>query len=170
LFNVLERARQQGCRIAFDTNFRPRGWPDRTVAQAVYRIAFDRADIVLASTEDLELLFGSEGVQELLSHRGSAELVLKLSTPACLVISADRDEEVQAEPVANVVDTTAAGDSFAAAYLAARLAGAAPPEAARAGHRLAGAVVQHPGAIIPPAAMPAGVTGLARTPQAEMRA
>ena len=61
---VLDRARAQGRRIAFDTNFRPRGWPDRAVAQAAYRTAFDRADIVLASTEDLELLFGAEGVQE----------------------------------------------------------------------------------------------------------
>ena len=50
---------------------------------------------------------------------------------------------------APVVDTTAAGDSFAAAYIAARLAGADPVEAARAGHRLAGVVVCHPGAIIP---------------------
>ena len=57
-----------------------------------------------------------------------------------------------------VVDTTAAGDSFAAAYLAARLDGAVPVEAARAGHRLAGVVVCYPGAIIPRAAMPAGVT------------
>ena len=54
-----------------------------------------------------------------------------------------------------VVDTTAAGDSFAAAYLAARLAGAEPVEAARAGHALAGVVVCHPGAIIPRTAMPA---------------
>jgi 2-dehydro-3-deoxygluconokinase len=54
-----------------------------------------------------------------------------------------------------VVDTTAAGDSFAAAYLAARLQGADPVEAAGAGHRLAGVVVCHPGAIIPRAAMPA---------------
>ena len=108
-----------------------------------------RADIILASTEDVELLFGPEGVQELLSHRSSAELVLKLATPTCRVISADRDEEVRAEPVAAVVDTTAAGDSFAAAYIAARLSGAGPRDAAYAGHRLAGAVVQHPGAIIP---------------------
>jgi 2-dehydro-3-deoxygluconokinase len=64
-------------------------------------------------------------------------------------------EEVTADPVvAEVVDTTAAGDSFAAAYIAARLAGAAPLEAARAGHRLAGVVVCHPGAIIPRSAMP----------------
>jgi 2-dehydro-3-deoxygluconokinase len=161
-FNVLKRARQQGCRIAFDTNFRPRGWPDRTVAQAAYRAVFDQADIVLASSEDLELLFGPEGVQELLSHRSSAELVLKLATPACRVISADHDEEVQAKLEADVVDTTAAGDSFAAAYIAARLSGAEPREAARAGHRLAGAVVRHPGAIIPPAAMPTGIIGPAR--------
>jgi 2-dehydro-3-deoxygluconokinase len=167
---ALDRAQAQGCRIAFDTNFRPRGWPDRALAQAAYRIAFERADIVLASTEDLELLFGAAGVQELLSHRVSAELVLKLATPACRVISADRDEEIRAEPVADVVDTTAAGDSFAAAYLAARLSGLEPREAARAGHRLAGAVVRHPGAIIPHAAMPVGLTFPVRAQHKEMRA
>jgi 2-dehydro-3-deoxygluconokinase len=63
---------------------------------------------------------------------------------------------IKAEPiVGEVVDTTAAGDSFAAAYLAARLAGADPIEAARAGHHLAGVVVGYPGAIIPRSAMPA---------------
>ena len=65
------------------------------------------------------------------------------------------DVVVEAEPVSDVVDTTAAGDSFAAAYLAARLDGAEPAAAARAGHELAGTVVRYPGAIIPPAAMPA---------------
>ena len=48
-----------------------------------------------------------------------------------------------------VVDTTAAGDSFSAAYLAARLKGASPQEAAKAGHRLASRVIQVPGALIP---------------------
>ncbi len=47
------------------------------------------------------------------------------------------------------VDTTGAGDSFNAGYLAARLTGASPVDAARAGHALAGRVIMHRGAIIP---------------------
>ena len=49
---------------------------------------------------------------------------------------------------------TFSGDGFNAGYLAARLTGASPEQAARAGHRLAGAVVQYPGAIIPRSATP----------------
>jgi 2-dehydro-3-deoxygluconokinase len=56
--------------------------------------------------------------------------------------------------VAQVVDTTAAGDSFAGAYLAARLGGATPAQAASAGNELAAVVIQHHGALIPLEAMP----------------
>ncbi len=71
------------------------------------------------------------------------------------VLAGGDDVSVPASPVASVVDTTAAGDSFAAAYMAARLAGRPPAEAAAHGHRLAGAVIGHRGAVIPRAAMPA---------------
>jgi 2-dehydro-3-deoxygluconokinase len=47
-----------------------------------------------------------------------------------------------------VVDTSGAGDSFNGAYLAARLRGAAPLEAAKQGLALAAKVVAQPGAII----------------------
>lgn len=156
LFGALDGARQQGRRIVFDTNFRPRGWPDRAVAQAAYRMALRRADLIMASTEDLSLLFADGGAAELAAAAERTEVVLKLSEPAVRIQHRGRQQTVRAEPVANVIDTTAAGDSFAAAYLAARLAGAEPIEAARCGHRLAGAVVQHRGAIIPRTAMPDG--------------
>ncbi|EPN70270.1 2-dehydro-3-deoxygluconokinase, partial [Pseudomonas syringae pv. actinidiae ICMP 19079] len=62
--------------------------------------------------------------------------------------------EVAPLKVEHVVDTTAAGDSFSAAYLAARLMGERPQQAAEAGHRLAAVVIQHPGALIEKSFMP----------------
>jgi 2-dehydro-3-deoxygluconokinase len=161
LLAALRQARTSGARIAFDTNFRARGWPDLDVARRAFREAFETSDIALASTEDLLPLYPGENAEGLLAKISSGEAVLKLGEPASLLRVAGTSRRVEAEPVtAPVIDTTAAGDSFAAAYLAARFGGAAPEEAARAGHRLAGVVVCHPGAIIPRSAMPAnsGVT------------
>jgi 2-dehydro-3-deoxygluconokinase len=156
LITALQEARQQGARVAFDTNFRARGWPDLDVARAAYVSAFEVADIVLASTEDLLPLYPDENSENLMARIIHPEAVLKLSEPKSIVRVEGRLHEVKAEPIASaVVDTTAAGDSFAAAYIAARLAGSNPLEASRAGHRLAGVVVGHPGAIIPRSAMPA---------------
>jgi 2-dehydro-3-deoxygluconokinase len=155
LLAALERARQEGTRIVFDTNFRARGWPDLDAARAAYRSAFEAADIVLASTEDLLPLYAGEGSDNLLARITAREAVLKLAEPKSLVRFEGRTQEVTAAPVAgSVVDTTAAGDSFAAAYIAARLGGATPMDAAREGHHLAGVVVCYPGAIIPREAMP----------------
>ena len=151
LFAALDAS---GARVAFDTNFRPRGWPDPAIAQRLYRQMFARADVVLASAEDLRLLFGDAGEAELLRHASGREIVLKLDEPRSRVLCDGADVTVQAGPVAHVVDTTAAGDSFSAAYLASRLRGHAPVVAAQAGHALAGLVVGHPGAIMPLDAMP----------------
>lgn len=157
LFEVLDAARAKGRRVAFDTNFRVRGWPDLDVGRAAFRAALQRADIVLASVEDLEPLFGAGYMVELPTSDPGLEVVLKLAEPAVRLFHRGKEDLIASAPSPDAIDTTAAGDSFAAAYLAARLAGAGPAAAARAGHRLAGAVVCHRGAIIPRAAMPAGV-------------
>jgi 2-dehydro-3-deoxygluconokinase len=159
LLGSLKRVREAGGRVAFDTNFRPRGWPHRDVAQRVYRDVFEISDIVLASVEDLDLLFGQGSGAAVAESLTVPELVLKLAEPACRVRAQGIDQVVRTKVIERVVDTTAAGDSFAAAYLAARLCGAGPVEAAKAGHRLAGAVICYPGAIIPLAAMPEKIAG-----------
>ena len=153
LLTALAKARAKGRRIVFDTNFRPRGWPDRAAAEDIYERMFALSEIILASTQDLSLLFGPEGVARLLRHAAGKEIVLKLDRPAVRVFHAGQDKEVEAHPVADVIDTTGAGDSFAAAYLAVRWRGKPPMVAARAGHDLAGLIVRHPGAIVPREAM-----------------
>jgi 2-dehydro-3-deoxygluconokinase len=155
LIDALNRARKRGARIAFDTNFRARGWPDPEVARAVFDEAFAVSDIVLASTEDLLPLYPDESDEQLMQRIPCNEIVLKLLRPGSFVRFEGVSLAVRAEPVTRpVVDTTAAGDSFSAAYIAARLAGAEPIEAAQAGHGLGGVVVGYPGAIIPRSAMP----------------
>jgi 2-dehydro-3-deoxygluconokinase len=163
LAETLRAARARGAIIAFDTNFRPQGWTDRLAAQAAFRAAMSEADMIFASIEDLELLAGPDW-EAVLSCAGGAEIIVKLREPCCRVLRAGRDPVVVNAPrVLDAVDTTAAGDSFAAAYIAARLRGLDPAGAATEGHLLAGAVIAHAGAVIPRAAMPALPSAQAET-------
>lgn len=158
LIGALHRARKHGARIVFDTNFRARGWPDPDVARAVFDEAFAVSDIVLASMEDLLPLYPDESDEQLMRRIPSSEAVLKRRQPGSIVRFEGVSREVRAESATRpVVDTTAAGDSFSAAYIATRLEGAEPAEAAQAGHRLGGIVVCYPGAIIPRSAMPSRI-------------
>ena len=81
------------------------------------------ADIVLASTEDLLAALSRRKPRTLMAHipARSGVQTRRAGEPAAVCRGTI---EVQAEPMTKpVVDTTAAGDSFAAAYVAARLSG-----------------------------------------------
>ncbi len=80
--------------------------------------------------------------------------MIKRDGEPCLLASTGMRTEVLATAVPQVVDTTAAGDSFAAGYLASRVLGYPPTQAAAYAHRLSAAVIAHAGAIIPREAMP----------------
>lgn len=170
LFGALKEAKRRGIRIVFDTNYRPRNWPDPSIARVAYGELADVVDVVLAGEEDVALLFGRTDAEAALREWldfATTEVVLKCGAGDCHIWADGGSWAVPCERVERVVDTTAAGDSFAAAYLTARLMGTAPDRAARAGHRLAGTVIRHPGAIIPLAAMPD--LGIALRPDADDR-
>jgi 2-dehydro-3-deoxygluconokinase len=156
LMTLADQIRDARGRVAFDGNFRPAGWPDRDEARRVFDAMLQRVDIALPTFDDEQALFGVRDPAETcdrLHQLGVAEVAVKLGADGCFLSSAAYSGEISAEPVGEVVDSTAAGDSFNAGYLAARLLGADPPAAARLGNRLAARVIAHPGAIIPAAAM-----------------
>ncbi len=157
LFALMASLRECSKAVAFDSNYRPRLWPDRDEARAVFSRAFALATIAFVSVDDQQALFELPDLHAaMISARTlpTPELIVKNGAAPTWVRSAAGDwASVPTERVESVVDTTAAGDSFAAGYLAERLAGASAEDAARFGNRLAARVIQHPGALIPAEAM-----------------
>ncbi len=154
LLELLDEARAAGALVAFDTNYRPAGWPSRAEALAEIEKVALRCDLALPTLADDRELFGAEtagACAAWYAERGVTEVVVKLGEQGCLIRHRDdRQEAVPADPVDRVVDTTAAGDSFDGRYLAERIGGHDPASAARRAHRTAGHVIGHRGAIAPP--------------------
>lgn len=153
VFDCLSHLRTRGVRIAFDGNFRPRLWPGNGArAQEIFRRALALSDIYLPTYEDEALLWGDQSAQACcarLAETGPGTIALKDGANGCLLWSQGRLSAVPVPAPVRVVDTTAAGDSFNAAFLAALHRGQSVTEAALAGHHLAGRVIGHRGALLP---------------------
>jgi 2-dehydro-3-deoxygluconokinase len=157
LIAALAQCRARGGSVVFDNNYRPRLWESARTAAEVYRRVLAHTDIALLTLDDEHAIYGLETARQVIERTrgyGVREVVVKCGAEPCAVWADGQLHEVAPEPVADVVDTTAAGDSFGAAYMAARLSGQDPASAARAGHRLAGTVIRHRGAIIARELMP----------------
>ncbi len=151
LLALLDRVKAKGGKIAFDGNFRPALWPSFDVARSEMEKLLRRCDIALPSFDDEANLCGDASPDETIKRLqalGVGEAVVKNGAEDCLVLSDNAVTVVSPQKATDVVDTTAAGDSFNGAYLAARLMGQSAVEAAEAGHRLAAYVVTKRGAIV----------------------
>ncbi len=164
LLNLLVELKAQGVEIAFDSNFRPALWPqdNNQTVKNVYQAMYQLTDIALVTFDDEQLLWCDETPEqtiERLTSLGVGKCIVKLGADGCLVQdstnqgsgTARAPQAVPTQPVAQVVDTTSAGDSFNGGFLSAYLAGADLATACQRGNALAGAVIQHRGAIIPKA-------------------
>ena len=156
LFSFLVKYRANGGKVYFDGNYRPKLWESRAAAGQAYERMYAITDIALPTIEDEQMVFGNEtpdAIIDRLHACGVSEVVLKMGGKGCVVSTQEGRELVESNKV-QVVDTTSAGDSFNAGYLAARMQGEQPIQAAMAGHKLASVVIQHRGAIIAVEAMP----------------
>ncbi len=145
---ALAAAKAAGRLVVFDSNYRPAGWTDAAAAQRAIAPFLDLVGLALPTFEDEQMVWGDATPADTLARYAARkiEACVKRGGEGCIL----GDGTTVAVPRRIVpVDTTAAGDAFNAGYLTARLAGRPPEEAARAGHVLAGAVIQHKGAILP---------------------
>jgi 2-dehydro-3-deoxygluconokinase len=149
LLALARDVRRRGGQVAFDGNYRPRLWADPAKARAARDAAIASATIGLPTLEDETALSGEADAAGVASHwqtLGCAETVVKLGASGCRLPDGNL---IAPEAVLSSIDTSGAGDAFNAGYLGARLNGAGPTEAARAGHALAGWTIMRPGAIPP---------------------
>lgn len=147
-------ARAAGKQVVFDPNYRPRLWPSVEGFKASVLELAPALTMALPSFDDEANGWGDASPEATLARwqgLGVGEVVVKHGALGALTV----DGWAPARTVHDVLDTTGAGDSFNAGYLARRLAGDGPLAAAGFAARLAAEVVRHPGAIIPKSAMPA---------------
>lgn len=157
LIELLALCKEKGITIVFDNNYRPILWESPQVARDTYTRVLKLTDIAFLTFDDEVMLYGDTIEQQTIDRTqkyGVKEIVIKRGEKECYVITPQEFHSIPAHKVSQVVDTTAAGDSFSAGYLAKRLTEGSVTESAISGHILAGTVIQYRGAIIPHCAMP----------------
>ncbi|MEO1199142.1 MAG: sugar kinase [Pseudomonadota bacterium] len=166
LISIARERAQKGTMVVFDTNYRPTLWATVDIARGAMREALRAATLVMPSAEDLQTLRGLDALPHGQAHSVIAELteaecVLKTGGGPVLHCHAGQHREFLLDRSGPRIDTTGAGDSFNAGFVAARLSGYDITSAIQFAHALASRVVAHRGAVIPADAM----ADLAFTPQ-----
>ena len=105
-------------------------------------IADMRPDVLLCNSDEARVLDAGTGVD------GADIVVIKHGAEPVVVVAADRRLEVPVPTVADIRDTTGAGDAFAAGFLGAWMNSTDPVGAVHAGNLLASRVLGSPGATL----------------------
>lgn len=150
---ALAHARAQGAHVSFDTNLRPKLWGSIDAMRDGLTLGASVADTVLPSFDEEQSIFPDQTPRDTVTRyaRGGATTVVVKngSAPATAWHTTEGTVQVTPPSVAQVTDSTAAGDSFAAGFLAARALGQSLQQATEQAATLASNVIQHRGALAP---------------------
>lgn len=153
LCDAIREARGQGAMVSFDTNLRPRLWADTETMRAGLMLGASVADVVLPSFDEDGALFDDAAPEDTIAryrNAGAGIVVVKNGEAPLTAYSDHSGTFKQATvPVESVVDSTAAGDSFAAALMTGLATGQPLKEATKSAIGLAAQVIQAPGALVP---------------------
>ena len=142
---AIEVARGAGRKVAFTLSdtFCVHGHRGdfRDLLQGHVDVMFGNENEVLALFETSDL---AAAMDALAAHATVA--VVTRSANGAVVVAGDERHEVPAEPVAKVVDTTGAGDLFAAGFLSGLVRGRSLTDCARQGGIAAAEIISHFGA------------------------
>ena len=104
-------------------------------------------DLLFANEAELKSLYQTDFDAAVVALKKDARLaVVTRSEKGCVIVNRKGSEVVRAFPVERLVDTTGAGDLFAAGFLFGLARGKDPVSAARLGGLAAAEVIQHIGA------------------------
>jgi sugar/nucleoside kinase (ribokinase family) len=111
-------------------------------------LLLDDVDILIGNEEEITMLFGSPSHEAALEAAEETGLLVVMTRGAegAIVLTAHGPEAVPAAEVERVVDTTGAGDLFAAGFLFGLTHGMGPVESTRLGALCAAEVISHTGA------------------------
>jgi len=151
LLNFLSKYRKSGGLIVFDSNYRKILWKSNTVARSMIAKYWKIVDVALPSVDDEKKLFDLKNEEDVVTNLiefGVRFGALKRGEKGPYCLSQNKDNSIY-DIVSNVLDTTAAGDSFNGAYLASLLNGSSQIISLLNGHKLASKVIKYNGAILP---------------------
>jgi 2-dehydro-3-deoxygluconokinase len=130
-----EWAVEHGVPVSLDPNFRPALWNSAAARQHLLRLA-ERADVVLMSEEDSELLFETAEPRRALPallELGPELGVLKRGAHGATLLGRNVSESSTVAPSDQAIDPVGAGDGFDAGFVAGLLSGGSPEYALEVG-------------------------------------
>lgn len=149
---TLARARSEGALIVFDTNQRPRLWPDTATMCDALMAAAAVADVILPSFDEETDSFGDASPADTITRyrtTGAKTVIVKNGGDVVTAWDANKGTHIYQPPKVVQIDSTAAGDSFGAAVIAGWVQGHSLDQIIADACALAARVIGTTGAIIP---------------------